>query len=328
MAQEKTYTAIRVNKGVLHHPDTLDKLSRALETPGNNISKKFEEKVDYTTMLQELNQKLYRKVNAFNATGEKSQSDGVLRLANGLARDPFFISDIAYSRLNELGLKEPSSAHKKPFANFKEAYQALTRELYLDNHNTNELTEPINVDDDECRQYKKKIIDVVKNVRERQFLTDDWDGLIVGYLANPVVLDDGMIIQSNIIKETLDLDTKAFRTASVNSINDKEITITFKRNIQRKDYVDIWDKIKNVMTNEPLTDEFDLLRNRLTILHEYKPYKEAFNLSYQTLAKIYFPEYFTIVSDSIGVDVIEKEKGILLVRQIIKRNKDIILNIH
>ena len=137
-----------------------------------------------------------------------------------------------------------------------------------------------------------------------------------------------MIIQSNIIKETLDLDTKAFRTASVNSINDKEITIIFKRNIQRKDYVDIWDKIKNVMTNEPLTDEFDLLKNRLTILHEYKPYKEAFNLSYQALARIYFPEYFAIVSESIGVDVIEKEKGILLVRQIIKRNKDIILNIH
>ena len=323
MTREKTYTTIRVNKGALRHPDTLDKLSRALETPGNNASKNLEEKVDYAAILQELNQKLYRKVNAFNATGEKSRLDGVLRLANGLARDPFFISDIAYSRLNELGLKEPPSAHKKPFTNFKEAYQSLIRELYLDNHNVNRLTGTIDVDNSEYHQYKKMIINAVKNVRERQFLTDEWDGLIVGYLANPVMADDGMMAQENIIKETLDLEVKAFKTAKVQNITDNEITISFKRNIQRKDYVAVWEEIKGLMDKEPLTDEIDLLKNRLTILHDYELYKEAFNLSYRTLAKIYFPEYFMGRDGSFT-----EENGILLVRRIIERNKDVILSVY
>ena len=322
MTRGKKYTTIRINKGALNAVgSTLDKMSSVLTT-SDTLSEKSSEKADYVAIAQRLNQKLYRKVNAFNSVGRKSQTDGILRLANGLARDPFFVSDIAYTRINELGLKELRFIYDEPFVNFKEAYKSLICELCLNSHNIDDSTETIEVSDSELQHYKKLIASAAKNIRERQFLTDDWDKLIVGYLANPASDDDQMMVQDSIIKETLDLDVRAFRTAEMRSITDDEITISFRRNIQRKDYVAIWDVIKGLINDEPLTDEFDLLKNRLVILHEYKPYREAFGLSYRNLAKIYFPEYFMDKDGSYT-----EENGIEKTKKIIGREKDVIISI-
>ena len=323
MAREKKYTTIRINKGALNNIGaTLDKMSSVLTT-SDTLSEKSSKKADYAAIVQRLNQKLYRKVNAFNGVERKSRTDGILRLANGLARDPFFVSDIAYTRINELGLKELRFIYDEPFVNFKEAYKSLICELCLNSHNIDDSTETIEVSDSELQHYKKLIASAAKNIRERQFLTDDWDRLIVGYLANPASDDDQMMVQDNIIKETLDLDVRAFRTAEMRSITDNEITISFRRNIQRKDYVAIWDVIKGLINDEPLTDEFDLLKNRLVILHEYKPYREAFGLSYRNLAKIYFPEYFMDKDGSYT-----EENGIEKTKKIIGREKDVIISIN
>ncbi len=134
---------------------------------------------------------------------------------------------------------------------------------------------------DRLEKYDEQIQKAINFVLRQQYLNKAWSPLIVAYLANPFAGE-----MERMADMVITYFAHPAQKAKVLDIDDEGITIKIHRGIQRKEYLAIWDTIKDELYLAHDTNGTELLKSRFVFLH----YVEK--MSYGKIAKAYYPEYY------------------------------------
>lgn len=270
---------------------------------------------DFQEAKNKLNKRLVCKTDAFEGTTDKSL-ENVRRFTYGLMRDMTFRKAII----------EISSAYLKPcptnfieipeqFTDVQEAKWSLLLQMAVSEGHfrkkpDNQLEVMLN--DEDLQRYNATIEGIVKTILTQQYLSPVWRDLVLAYVASPTsgnqrAIADCIIEQYGVL----------YSTAEIVELDSSSLTIRLKKGLSRKEYMELWDVLRSELEVQPEllaeTSETDLLKSRMAILH----YQEK--LSYQEIAKIYYPEYFTGRNRS--------RNAIDLVRRTIERTESVYIDV-
>lgn len=270
---------------------------------------------DFQEAKNKLNKRLICKTDAFEGTTDKSL-ENVRRFTYGLMRDMTFRKAIIEISSVHLKLR-PNNFIEIPeqFTDAQEARWSLFLQMAISEGHFRKKPDnqpEVMLNDEDLQRYNATIEDIVKTILTQQYLSPVWRDLVLAYVASPTsgnqrAIADCIIEQYGVL----------YSTAEIVSLDNSSLTIRLKKGLSRKEYMELWDVLKSELEVQPEllaeTSETDLLKSRMAILH----YQEK--LSYQEIAKIYYPEYFTGRNRS--------RNAIDLVRRTIERTESVYIDV-
>lgn len=278
------------------------------EVEESGTKTKVKNKEESEQLKLKANRALISKVDIFEGTTENSL-DRVRRLARGLTRDKLFRKTILMTYKDILKVDSDSTIEPPyHFDNIGEARAYLIIKLAArDTKEKNDALE-INLTNDIIQKYNEEIDKAVDFARSWQFLTSDWNDFVLVYLANPDAELDDKFIDEFMGSRFINL-----QLAEVLDIDNLSTTVKFSRGMTKKDFMKMWDALGPILQSGLSHGEVDWLKTRLAVLR----YQEK--MSYQEIAKIYYPEYFEGRNRS--------RDAIDLVRRALERMKEIAIDV-